>query len=94
MFRLLVGVLILDELILGALMLAASPDTEEQRRRNAEMVSRLRKKRIAEGRTYVHLDLPAELVERCDALKEQRRLAGRAPIIEEALKEYFAKHGA
>lgn len=75
-------------------MLAASPDTEEQRRRNAEMVSRLRKKRIAEGRAYVHLDLPAELVERCDALKEQRRLAGRAPIIEEALKEYFAKHGA
>lgn len=75
-------------------MQVVSPDKEEQRSSNAELMNRLRKKRMAEGRIYVHLDLPAELIEKCDALKERRRLVGRSPIIEEALREYIAKHGA
>ena len=39
----------------------------------------------------MNTDLPAELVEAIDKLKEARGVRGRTPIIEEALRFYFEK---
>ncbi|WP_291977407.1 MULTISPECIES: ribbon-helix-helix protein, CopG family [unclassified Chelatococcus] len=45
----------------------------------------------AAGRIYVNTDLPADLVARLDRIKEERGVASRAPIIEEALRLLIEK---
>ena len=67
-------------------------DKEAQRKIDRAFVAKSRAKRIQSGRVFVHLDLPAEFVEKCDQLKQERRVVGRSVIIEEALKEYLSKH--
>jgi len=54
-----------------------------------ELVRAHRERRRAAGRVLVNTDLPAELVEAIDRLKEARGVRGRTPIIEEALRVYI-----
>lgn len=54
-----------------------------------ELVRAHRERRRAAGRVLVNTDLPAELVEAIDKLKEARGVRGRTPIIEEALRVYI-----
>jgi len=56
-----------------------------------ELVRAHRERRRAAGRVLVNTDLPAELVEAIDRLKEVKGVRGRTPIIEEALRFYFEK---
>lgn len=64
---------------------------EKRKEIHARKVKGIRDRHIAAGRTYVHVHLPAELVEAADKLKEQRHLIGRSHVIEEALREYLTK---
>jgi metal-responsive CopG/Arc/MetJ family transcriptional regulator len=45
----------------------------------------------AAGRIYVNTDLPADLVAQLDQIKENRGVASRAPIIEEAVRLLIEK---
>ncbi|MBS7701623.1 MAG: ribbon-helix-helix protein, CopG family [Chelatococcus sp.] len=56
-----------------------------------ERVSAHRERLRAAGRIYVNTDLPADLVARLDRIKEERGVASRAPIIEEALRLLIEK---
>ncbi len=48
-----------------------------------------RARQAAAGRAALNIYVSGELVEAIDKLKEQRGMAGRAPIIEEALRFYI-----
>lgn len=56
-----------------------------------ERVSAHRERLRAAGRIYVNTDLPADLVARLDRIKEERGVASRAPIIEEAVRLLIEK---
>ncbi len=56
-----------------------------------ERVAALRARREAAGMARVWADLPGELVAQLDRVKEQKGVQSRAPIIEEALRDYFEK---
>lgn len=53
-----------------------------------------RKRRLEAGRAFVTVDLPVEIVEFIDRIKSERRHWGRAPIVEDAMRDYIEKHGA
>jgi len=69
-------------------------DRASFKKAEAKRLREIRRKRMDAGRQYVTVDLPVDLIELMDRHKAERRLVGRAPIIEDALKEYIAKHGA
>ncbi len=48
-----------------------------------------RERRRAAGLVLVNVDLPGDLVEAVDRLKEEHGVRSRAPIIEEALRFYI-----
>ena len=48
-----------------------------------------RERRRAAGRTFLHTDLPNELVNAIDQLKAERGASSRALIIEEAVRFYI-----
>ncbi|MDA5250271.1 ribbon-helix-helix domain-containing protein [Agrobacterium sp. MAFF210268] len=50
-----------------------------------------RERRRASGHVLVNVDLPGDLVEAIDRLKEAHGVRSRAPIIEEALRFYIEK---
>ena len=56
-----------------------------------EKVAAHRERLRAAGRIYVNTDLPADLVARLDRIKEERGVASRAPIIEEAVRLLIEK---
>lgn len=56
-----------------------------------ELVRAHRERRRAAGRVLLNTDLPAELVEALDQLKEARGVRGRTPIIEEAVRLLIEK---
>jgi len=66
-------------------------DSARNKEAEARRLRALRRARMDAGRTFVTVDLPVELIELVDQVKKGRRLAGRAPVIEEALKEYLTK---
>lgn len=75
-------------------MLSIEQDSTERNRKDSEArrIRAIRRKRMESGRSYVTVDLPVELIELVDQVKSTRRLVGRAPVVEEALREYLTKH--
>lgn len=55
-----------------------------------DSIRRIREQKRASGRILVTTDLPGDLIEKIDALKESRGVRGRTPIIEEAIRTFFA----
>ncbi|WP_167331218.1 ribbon-helix-helix protein, CopG family [Sinorhizobium fredii] len=55
---------------------------------NRQRVSAHREKVRAAGRTFVNTDLPTDLVDCLDRIKEERGMASRAQVFEEALRAY------
>lgn len=62
-----------------------------------ETVRNLRARRREQGRILLTTDLPSDLVEAIDRIKEEQGLRGRTPVLEEALRAYVeqreSKHG-
>jgi len=56
-----------------------------------DRVSAQRERVRAAGRTHLYTDLPNELIEAIDRLKEERGASSRAPIIEEAVRLLIEK---
>ena len=56
-----------------------------------DRVAAQRERVRAAGRTHLYTDLPNELIEAIDRLKEERGAPSRAPIIEEAVRLLIAK---
>ena len=56
-----------------------------------ERVAAQRERVRAAGRTHLYTDLPNELIEAIDRLKEERGAPSRAPIIEEAVRLLIEK---
>ncbi|MBD8556869.1 ribbon-helix-helix protein, CopG family [Rhizobium sp. CFBP 8762] len=48
-----------------------------------------RAKQAAAGRSEVNTYLSTEMIQKLDALKKERGVASRAPLIEEAVRFYF-----
>lgn len=59
-----------------------------------ESVRNLRARLRAEGRVIVTTDLPGDLVEAIDQIKEEDGIRGRTPIFEEALRAYVAQRAS
>lgn len=73
---------------LSLLVDMAQPTITEIKR---ESVRALRARLRAEGRTLMTTDLPGDLIEGLDRLKESRGLRGRTPLIEEAVRDYLQR---
>ncbi|WP_180609143.1 ribbon-helix-helix protein, CopG family [Agrobacterium vitis] len=56
-----------------------------------ERVNALRARRRAAGRVILTTDLPAELIDCLDRIKEGRGVSSRAPLVEEALRLFIEK---
>jgi len=73
-------------------MLASHDEAKSEPVPPRERVTALRRRRQQQGRSYVTVELPKEIVEFIDRLKTERRLIGRTRVIEEALREFIKKH--
>ncbi|MGV2121408.1 MULTISPECIES: ribbon-helix-helix protein, CopG family [Rhizobium/Agrobacterium group] len=56
-----------------------------------ERVNALRARRRAAGRVILTTDLPSELIDCLDRIKEGRGVSSRAPLVEEALRLLIEK---
>lgn len=59
-----------------------------ERTSTAQRVVAHRERRRAAGRQVMTIDLPGDLVEAIDQIKEERGFRGRTPVLEEALRAY------
>lgn len=59
-----------------------------------EKVAAHRARLVAAGRQVVTTDLPSDLVEAIDRIKEEDGIRGRTPIFEDALRAYVAQRAS